>query len=140
MDEYAGFALVIELAKLAGVHPNNIYGLKRVDQVKVGNYMAVRVDQVPEKYRPDGWHDLGKYIPASHFEELIGVSDCFCATRAARNDGKFQSVKVGRGRLIPTTEEFRRLKNRGMIPFLLYGNREFAEITTEMHGIKLGWY
>lgn len=140
MDEYAGFALASELAKLAGVHPNNIYGLKGIDQVKVGNYVAVRVDQLPEKYRPDGWHDLGEHLPNAYFEELIGVSDCFCSTRMAKNDGKFKSVKLAKTRLIPTTEEFRRLLRKGMVPFLLRGKEKYAEIITEMHGIELGWY
>lgn len=143
MDEYAGFALVAELAALAEVNENNIALRAGVDKVKVCKYTAVRVEQLPEKYRPEGWHDLGAYLPSCLLTELLGVSTSYFSLRIRNARNPLPHVRVGRNMgvvLVPTTAEFRALLSEGKMPFQLRGNEKYADIKTRMHGFGIGWY
>lgn len=141
MDEYAGFALLSEISRVVGCPSGNLSRLKGIATEKIAGHTAVRLDTLPEKYRPAAWHDLGEYLPVSALNELLAGGSGFISLRMKNKKHPMPYVKIGeRITLVPTTEEFRALLRKGMVPFQLRGNEQYADIKSEFHGVKLGWY
>lgn len=141
MDEYAGYALVLDVCERTGMSQSALTQLVGPVKIKVGGYLSVRIDTLPEKYRPDTWYDLGEYLPSSAFNDMLGTVSSFTSLRIKHKEHPLPHIVIGsRTTLVPTTKEFRDMASSGMIPFLLHGKKEYAEVITTMHGIEIGWY
>ena len=143
---YKGYVLASELWRKCGVSCSLFRPEHGFDIEKIGNYNAVKVETLPEKYKTiakNSCTDLERYLPMREFEKMIGVHNNFIASMVSQNILNIETKKVYKANLVYLTDDFIRQIKKGMIPFYIgkYLNKsEKAETTIDMHGMKIGFY
>ena len=138
-----GYILISELTKKTGVASSLWRQLNNLVFEKMGNATIVKVDSLPEKYKEvaKACTDLEKYITFSELSRKLGMCDDYIACTEVWREKKFKKKKIGKFNLFELTDEFVKLENEGLTPFILNGEtQQYAEYGIEMQGLKIGFY
>lgn len=142
---YKGYVLNSELHKKANVANNLFKQLDGVVSEKMGNFVVIKKDTLPEKYRgiAETCTDLEKYYPMREFERLLGLTPDHLSSLLCQKLVSLKTKKIYGARLVEMTDSFIDLLSKKKTPFYISKqkqNADFADVIIDMYGIKIGFY
>jgi len=138
-----GYILLSELYKKANVSVSLFQQLDGVIIDKIQGLNIVIKSTVPQRYKEaaNQCQDLEYYYPYSYLSVELGYGSSYLSAREQRLKKKFDSIQIGRARLLKVNDEFIKIINEGLTPFKLTSDsKQYQVKTIIMQGIKIGFY
>lgn len=142
MNSFKGYVLQQELTQKAKVCNCLFKQLVDVKTKKMGNFVCVLKDSLPEKYKKvsEQCIDLEKYWTYSYINEVLGLSSHYMSVTERQQP--IVSKSFNRTKLFELSAEFIEKINDGLNPFKIKdkSDEELAKEIVVMQGLKIGFY